>query len=262
MSKIQFFQVDSFSDKPFKGNPAGVCLLEKDIPVETMQSIAAEINASETAFLVKRVDGFDLRWFTPTVEVDLCGHGTLASAHILWQEGVLNVNEQARFFTKSGTLTAIQKDGSIELDFPASFEEDRNVAEQIITALNVDPVNVVFSETRFIIELDTESEVRNCKPDFNALKDQEMVIITSKSSDSKYDFISRTFGPSHGIDEDPVTGSSHCCLAPYWSKRLGKSEMFAYQASSRGGEVSVKLLGNRVLFAGKAITVIEGFLLL
>lgn len=236
MKKIRLFQVDAFSSTRFKGNPAGVCLLDKGLPDEIMQSIAAENNVSETGFLVRREDGFDLRWFTPTVEVQLCGHGTLASAHILWQEGVLAADETAAFFTKSGRLTAVQKDGWIELDFPASFESERSLPQQALTALGVKPVNVVFSESRFIAELGSPGEVADCNPDFKALKDFEMVVITSKAEESSpYDFVSRTFGPAYGIDEDPVTGSSHCCLATYWSKRLGKSEMFAYQASKRGG---------------------------
>ncbi|MEJ6980240.1 PhzF family phenazine biosynthesis protein [Pedobacter sp. P351] len=263
MNKIRFFQVDAFAEKQFKGNPAGVCVLYDDISEESMQSIAEENNLSETAFLVKVKDGFNLRWFTPSVEVDLCGHATLASAHILWQEGVIKSDETIRFYTRSGTLTAAKVGDWIELDFPASFEEDRALPPEALSALNVKPVNVVFSKTRYLVELSSEEEVVACRPDFNKLKDQEMIVITSKGGkSSKYDFVSRSFAPSHGIDEDPVTGSSHCCLTTYWSKRLGKTEMLAYQASTRGGEVKVKLAGDRVLFSGKAVTVVAGYFIL
>jgi PhzF family phenazine biosynthesis protein len=263
MNKIRLFQVDAFTEKQFKGNPAAVCLLYDEISKDTMQAIAAENNLSETAFVVKVKDGFNLRWFTPTVEVDLCGHATLASAFILWQEGAIPEDETVRFYTRSGLLTAVRKGDWIELDFPASFEKERSLPKEALVALNVKPVKVVFSETRYLVELATEEEVRGCKPDFNTLKNYDMIVLTSKGNKSSdYDFISRSFAPAHGIDEDPVTGSSHCCLTPYWSKRLGKSEMFAYQASERGGEIKVKLSGDRVLFSGKAVTVLAGYFLL
>lgn len=263
MNKIRFFQVDAFAEKQFKGNPAGVCLLYNEISEENMRLIAAENNLSETAFLIKVKDGFNLRWFTPTVEAKLCGHATLASAHILWQEGVIEENEVAKFYTKSGLLTAVKHGNWIELDFPASFEKEGSLPKEAMDALSVKPLNVVFSETRYIVELSSEEEVVACKPDFKTLNNHEMIVITSRGNkSSNYDFVSRSFAPSHGVDEDPVTGSSHCCLTPYWSKRLGKSEMFAYQASERGGEVKVKLKGDRVLFAGEAVTVLAGYFLL
>lgn len=260
MKKIRLFQVDAFTDKQFKGNPAAVCLLYEALPENIMQAIAAENNLSETAFLYKISDGYNLRWFTPTVEIDLCGHGTLASAHILWQEGMLRENEIINFYTKSGLLTARKKENWIELDFPASFGEERNLSPEAVKALHIEPVHTSFSQTRYIVELATEKEVFDCNPDFKVLKDFDTIIITSRgSTSSTYDFVSRTFAPSHGIDEDPVTGSSHCCLAPYWSKKLNKSEMFAYQASERGGEVKLSLADQRVLFSGQAVTVIEGY---
>ena len=263
MNKIRLFQVDAFTEKQFKGNPAAVCLLYDEISEDTMQAIAAENNLSETAFVVKVKDGFNLRWFTPTVEVDLCGHATLASAFIIWQEGEIAKDETVRFNTRSGLLTAVRKGDWIELDFPASFEKESSLPKEALVALNVKPVNVVFSDTRYLVELATEEEVRGCKPDFNTLKNHDMIVLTSKGNKSSdYDFISRSFAPAHGIDEDPVTGSSHCCLTPYWSKRLGKSEMFAYQASERGGEIKVKLSGDRVLFSGKSVTVLSGYFLL
>lgn len=260
MNKIRFFQVDAFADTQFRGNPAAVCLLYDELPEETMLAIAAENNVSETAFLVRRSDGFNLRWFTPTVEVDLCGHATLASAHILWQQGVIAAGETAFFYTRSGLLTAVQSGDWIELDFPASFESEKALPAEALAALNVQPVNIVYSETRFIVELASDSTIYQCAPDFKILKDYEGIVITSRgAAGSGYDFISRTFAPAHGVDEDAVTGSSHCCLATYWSKRLMKNEMLAYQASARGGEVRIKLKDDRVLFAGKAVTVIEGF---
>jgi len=263
MNKIRSFQVDAFADKQFKGNPAGVCLLYEELPEKVMQAIAAENNLSETAFLYKTAAGYNLRWFTPTMEVDLCGHATLASAHILWQEGMLRENEMINFYTKSGLLTAHKKDNWIELDFPVSFEEERILPQEAVRALNIEPKHTVFSQTRYIVELASEKEVLNCNPDFKALKNYDTIVITSRGSEtSNYDFVSRTFAPSHGIDEDPVTGSSHCCLTPYWAKKLNKSEMFAYQASKRGGEVKVSLAGERVLFSGQAVTVMEGYFIL
>lgn len=263
MKKIKFFQVDAFTDQQFKGNPAGVCMLDEELPKEIMQAIAAENNVSETAFLIKGDDGFNLRWFTPEVEVNLCGHGTLASAYILWQEEILSASDTARFHTKSGLLTAKQQGEWIELDFPASIEEERSLSGSALEALNVNPIDIVFSESRYIVQVSSPEEVYSCSPDFKALKNFDMIVLTSKAGESSnYDFISRTFGPSHGIDEDPVTGSSHCCLTPYWAKRLEKTEMFAYQASARGGEVKVRLAGDRVIFSGKAVTVIEGYFLL
>jgi len=263
MIKIQFFQVDAFSNQRFKGNPAGVCLLYEELPVETMQAIAFENNLSETAFLVKNAEGFNLRWFTPTIEVDLCGHATLASAHILWQSGLVHESSTLKFYTRSGILIAKKQDDWIELDFPASFEEARTLPDEAIDALGIKPLNSVFSETRYIVELNSEKEILDCKPDFGVLSGFDMIVITSRAdAGSTYDFVSRTFGPSHGVNEDPVTGSSHCCLAPYWTKRLGREEMFAYQASERGGAVRVRLNGDRVFFSGQAVTVIEGFFLL
>jgi PhzF family phenazine biosynthesis protein len=259
MKKIRIFQVDAFSNVPFKGNPAAVCLLESELPVEIMQAIALENNLSETAFLLRRGADFDLRWFTPQVEVDLCGHATLASAHILYQEGLLKTSEMARFQTRSGLLTSMKQGDWIELDFPASFEEERTLPDPAVKALGVEPVNTVFSGSRFLAELASADAVQSCKPDFNALKDFEMIVITSRGGDSRYDFVSRSFAPKYGIDEDPVTGSSHCCLTPYWARRLNKNEMFAFQASERGGEVKVKLAGNRVLFSGQAVTVLDGY---
>jgi PhzF family phenazine biosynthesis protein len=262
MSRIKFFQIDSFATKQFKGNPAGVCLLKDPLPEQAMRDIAAENNLAETAFLVKKDNGFDLRWFTPTVEVDLCGHATLASAFVLWRQGIVKADEVITFFTRSGELSAVQYGDWIELDFPAYFEEQRELELTAKQALGVDIIESAYAGGRYIVEVGSEEEVRNCRPDFKVLKDFDMIVLTSRGERSGYDFISRSFGPSVGVDEDPVTGSSHCCLATYWSKRLGRDEFIAYQASARGGEVKVKLEGNRVLFSGQAVAYLEGDILL
>lgn len=263
MKKIKLFQVDAFTDKPFKGNPAAVCLIDEELPDALLQNIAAENNLSETAFVLKQPDGFNLRWFTPTVEIKLCGHATLASAHVLWQEGILNSDAIAKFHTLSGVLTASKNGDWITLDFPSSFGEAISLPPVLATALNSKPLNSVFCTDRYIIELASETEVSACTPDFKQLQNFDTIVITSRADDaSPYDFVSRTFAPAHGIDEDPVTGSSHCCLLPYWTKKLGKTTMLAYQASARGGEVKLEFKGDRTLFSGKAVTLIEGHFLL
>lgn len=256
--EIKFFQADAFTSKAFQGNQAGVCILENEIPEHLMQQIAMENNIAETAFVFKTADGFNLRWFTPTVEIMLCGHGTLGTSHILWQEGILADNETAKFYTKSGLLTAVKNGDWIEMDFPALPSKPFTLEREAIDALGVKPLNICFSD-RYIVEVESESEVRNAKPNFPVLKKYDAIVLTSKSEEeSPYDFISRTFVPKHGIDEDPVTGSSHCALLPYWSQKLDKNELFAYQASSRGGEVRIKSKGDRVMLCGQAVTVLEG----
>lgn len=261
MNKIPLFQVDAFTHQPFKGNPAAICLLDQPLDAAVMQDIAAENNVSETAFIVKQENGFGLKWFSPTVEIMLCGHATLASAHILWQEGWLAANETARFHTRSGLLTAVKKGDWIELNFPASPHSSISLPEAVRAALQVTPVNCVFAKDRYIVELATPEEVIQAKPDFTVLKEYDLIVLTSLAGkDTQYDFISRTFVPSHGVNEDPVTGSSHCGLAPYYATKLGKTEFHAYQASQRGGELKLKLAGDRVLIAGQAVSMINGFL--
>ena len=262
MAHISFFQVDAFTDTPFKGNPAAICLLEAVMPEELMQKIAFENNLAETAFILQTEDGFSLRWFTPTVEVKLCGHATLASAHILWEKGVLPESSTARFFTKSGLLTVTKKNEWIQLNFPKFGLSDVDVPQEMINALGSNPINsMTASDGRFILELANEKEVLSLKPDFSVLKNYETIVVTSQSEPSSaYDFISRSFVPAHGINEDPVTGSSHCALAPYWSEKLGKNNLYAYQASSRGGALNLQVIDDRVLIEGKAVTVIEGVL--
>ena len=259
----EIFQVDAFTDTPFKGNPAAVCVLNIPRDEAWMQNVASEMNLSETAFVYKKDDVFNLRWFTPVVEVDLCGHATLASAHVLWETGLLGPDEQARFYTRSGLLTAEKKDGWIELDFPAEPEEEVAVFPDLVTALGVTPKYAGKNRFDYLVEVESEEVVQSIKPDFTLLKTVPArgVIITSISVLKEYDFISRFFAPAVGINEDPVTGSAHCCLGPFWRKRLNKDMFTAYQASSRGGVVRVALSGDRVHIGGKAVTVFRGRLL-
>lgn len=260
---VEMFQVDAFTDQPFAGNPAAVCILDKTRDASWMQSVAREMNLPETAFLTRQEDGFGLRWFTPSVEVDLCGHATLASAHILWEAGLLDRREQARFHTRSGLLTAAYSRGEVELNFPATPAEPMNPPEGLGKALGVIPTHVGKSVYDYLVEVESEDAVRNLRPDLGLLKiiDARGTIVTARADSSPYDFVSRFFAPGAGIDEDPVTGSAHCCLGPYWSGRLGKKEFVAYQASERGGTVRVRLAGDRVILGGKAVTVLRGMLL-
>jgi len=254
------YQVDAFTDKPFTGNPAAVCILTKPRSESWMQNVALEMNLSETAFLHRQEDGFDLRWFTPAVEVDLCGHATLASAHILWEIGALSREEQARFQTRSGLLTANARGEEIELNFPATPEEPAEAPQGLGEALGTAFTYVGKSRFDYLVEVEGEEVVRKLKPDIVALKALNVrgIMVTSMATSPGYDFVSRFFAPGAGIDEDPVTGSAHCCLGPYWSKRLGKEEFLAYQASARGGVVRVRLAGERVRLGGRAVTVIRG----
>jgi predicted PhzF superfamily epimerase YddE/YHI9 len=255
--------VDAFTDRPFAGNPAAVCLLEREMDAPWMQAVAREMNLSETAFLLRGDDGFNLRWFTPEVEVDLCGHATLASAHFLWQEHHLTPRAVARFHTRSGLLTAVRRGGWIELDFPAKPAVPAVAPAGLVAAIGGALVAVAKSEFDYVVELASEAEVRALHPDFRALRaaDARGVIATAAATGGPYDFVSRFFGPAVGIDEDPVTGSAHCALGPYWQGRLGKSSFFAFQASARGGEVRVEVRGDRVRLGGQAVTVSRGELL-
>jgi len=257
---LKITQVDAFTDQPFRGNPAAVCILPEPRGEEWMQDVAREMNLSETAYLYPQADGFSLRWFTPTTEVALCGHATLASAHVLWEAGHLKPGQAARFNTKSGLLTAERKGEWIELDFPATREEPASAPSGLAEALGAKFVYVGRNRFDYIIELESEKAVRAMQPDFTALRKSSVrgVIVTSRSDSPQYDFVSRFFAPGSGIDEDPATGSAHCCLGPFWSDRLGRSEFVAYQASARGGTVRVRLSGDRVILGGKAVTVLRG----
>ncbi|MBM3775890.1 MAG: PhzF family phenazine biosynthesis protein [Acidobacteria bacterium] len=260
---LRIVQVDAFTDKPFTGNPAAVCVLPHPREARWMQEVAREMNLSETAFVERRAGGFGLRWFTPATEVDLCGHATLASAHVLWEDGHLPPEEQARFHTRSGLLTATRGEpGWIELDFPATPPESAPAPPGLEAALGR-PVKYA-GRSRFdhLAELESEPAVRDLEPDMAALRQlgPRGVIVTSRAASAEFDFVSRFFAPAAGVDEDPVTGSAHCCLGPFWAGRLGKRALLAYQASARGGVVRVGVAGDRVLLAGQSVTVMRGTL--
>jgi PhzF family phenazine biosynthesis protein len=256
-------QVDAFTSRPFAGNPAAVCVLTSPREDAWMHDVAREMNLSETAFLTPRADGFDLRWMTPTVEVDLCGHATLASAHVLWEDRHLAPGTQARFHTRSGLLTADRRGDWIELNFPSTPAKPVDGLPGLAEALGVRPVCIGQSRFDYLAELSSDAELRALEPDFSALArvGARGIIVTARSASPEYDFVSRFFAPGSGIDEDPVTGSAHCCLAPYWAARLGKCEFSAYQASARGGVLRVALDGDRVRLQGQAVTVMTGELL-
>jgi PhzF family phenazine biosynthesis protein len=257
------FQVDAFTDKIFSGNPAAVCLLSGPEDETWMQNVAREMNLSETAFLHREGDGYRLRWFTPVVEVDLCGHATLASAHTLCETGSLGEGEEVRFYTRSGVLTARRSGGWIELNFPSEEAGDSTAPDDLVRALGIRPKYVGRNRFDYIVQVDSEDIVRRMKPDYSALAKVATrgVIVTSIGASEGYDFVSRFFAPGVGINEDPVTGSAHCCLGPFWKKRLRKDEFTAYQVSERGGVVKVRLEGDRVFLSGQAVTVLKGELL-
>jgi PhzF family phenazine biosynthesis protein len=259
--RVPIVQVDAFSDHPFAGNPAAVCVLESPRDPQWMQHVASEMNLSETAFLHPQNGGYALRWFTPAIEVALCGHATLASAHVLWESGRLAAAERARFHTLSGVLTAERRGDWIELNFPATSEQKADPPEHLVEALGISPIYVGRNKFDYLVEVESEDALRALAPDHALLRRIPVrgVIVTSRARE--YDFISRFFAPGSGIDEDPVTGSAHCALTPYWAAKLGKTEMRAYQASRRGGFVNVRLAGDRVILSGKAVTVLQGELL-
>ncbi len=256
---MKLYQVDAFTAERFKGNPAAVCLLEGTRDDAWMQNIAMEMNLSETAFLEANDGRYGLRWFTPTVEVDLCGHATLASAHILWQTGAVDGDSMIEFDTRSGVLTAKREGDWIELDFPSTPEQEATCNIDLERALGVPLTYVGKSAFDFLVEVASEQVVRDIEPDFMLVERAAArgVIVTARSSADEFDFVSRFFAPQTGVAEDPVTGSSHCCLAPYWARRLGTNEMVGYQASRRGGTVRVRLQGDRVAVGGQAVTVFD-----
>ncbi len=253
-------QVDAFTDTAFRGNPAAVCLLDGPASEEWMQAVALEMNLSETAFLHPVADGFALRWFTPTVEVDLCGHATLASAHVLWTDGHLPLETTARFHSSSGLLTARRTGHWIELDFPATPAEAVDPPDALLDALGVPARWVGRNQFDYLVELESEAAIRGLRPDLTQIAQLPArgVMVTSRAESPEFDFVSRFFAPAVGIAEDPVTGSAHCTLGPFWSERLGKSELVAYQASQRGGTVRVRLEGDRVILGGQAVTTLRG----
>lgn len=261
--KLSMTTVDAFADRPFSGNPAAVCVLDEaqaGLDDDTLQAVAMEMNLSETAFLRRAADGFNLRWFTPAVEVDLCGHATLASSHVLWEAGHAPAGSALRFHTRSGLLEAHQRNGLIELDFPKSDIHEVTDRPPLEEALGAKAKSVCKTRFDYLLEVADEATVRDLTPDFRALRSLQVrgVIVTAKADGSEFDFVSRFFAPGAGVDEDPVTGSAHCALAPYWSAKLGKREMTGYQASARGGVVRVRLEGDRCILGGKAFTVLQG----
>jgi PhzF family phenazine biosynthesis protein len=260
MDPIRCFQVDAFADRPFTGNPAAVCLLEREMDAAWMQSVAAEMNLSETAFVRRMEDGFELRWFTPKVEVDLCGHATLASAHVLWSEDIVTGGEPIRFHTRSGVLTCAQAPGCIELDFPATAPKTIDPPKGLLDALGIAKASVGKAKFDFLVFVDSEQILRSLAPDFRKLVELKTrgVIVTSRSDDARFDFVSRFFAPAAGVNEDPVTGSAHCCLGPFWAQRLGKNDLVGFQASARGGIVRVRVTSERVILGGRAVTIWRG----
>jgi predicted PhzF superfamily epimerase YddE/YHI9 len=254
---VPLFVVDSFTDRPFSGNPAGVCLLPEWREDTWLQSVAAEMRHAETAFLVPAADGFDLRWFTPTVEVDLCGHATLASAHVLYRHR--GVKDVIRFNTKSGVLTARDMDGFVELDFPAEPPEAHPLPSQLACIGEV--IWQGKNRMDWFVQLESAEQVRQLVPDMDEIAALGMRgLLVTATGESPFDFVSRCFFPQSGVDEDPATGSAHCAFAPYWSTLLGKTRMTAYQASPRGGMLEVECLRDRVLLRGKAVSMVEGVL--
>jgi PhzF family phenazine biosynthesis protein len=253
--KIPYFVVDAFTSKPFHGNPAGVCPLTNWLSDATMQNIAAENNLAETAFFVPRNDDYELRWFTPTIEMDLCGHATLASAFILFSELGFR-GGTVRFHSRSGMLSVTREGGILTLDFPSRPPKPCNTPETLIAGLGAKPVEVLKARDYLAI-FAKESEVRSLQPDFTILgRLDAKVIVTAPGSDC--DFVSRFFAPTAGVNEDPVTGSAHCTLTPYWSQRLAKASLFARQISQRGGELFCELAGDRVFIGGKAVLFLRG----
>jgi predicted PhzF superfamily epimerase YddE/YHI9 len=260
---LPLYQVDAFTDRPFAGNPAGVCLLPEPRDAAWMQNVGTEMNVAETAFLVARADGYDLRWFTPTVEVDLCGHATLAGAHVLWETGQLPPDRPARFHTRSGVLTCVREGDWIEMDFPATPAAACPAPDGLAAALGRTPSWVGRTRFDILAEFESEAVVRALKPDIARVKalGGRGVIVTAAAQTAGFDFVSRFFAPAAGVDEDPATGSSHCCLAPFWAGRLGRDELTGYQASPRGGVVGVRVVGDRVRLRGHAVTVLRAQLL-
>ena len=263
-TRIPIIQVDAFTAEPFGGNPAAVCLLEDEASESWMQAVAAEMNLSETAFVRRLENGeFSIRWFTPTVEVPLCGHATLASAHALWEDGGVSAEEPITFHAQEGVLKAKREADWICLDFPAMPVETWEPPAAFVESLQAQPVSTFRNRLGVsLVVLDSEATVRTLRPDFAGLATEESdaCIVTARAESDAVDFVSRFFAPGFGIDEDPVTGSAHCSLGPYWGERLGKTELVAHQVSKRGGVVRVRWRGDRVDLLGQAVTVIRGVL--
>ena len=262
-SQHSYFIVDAFTNRPFAGNPAAVVPLTAWPDDSWLQNLAMETNLADTAYFVPNAVGYELRWFTPKIEVDLCGHATLASAKVLAYLGQLGDGSEVAFSTRSGVLRAMRKGDEFQLDFPIIVEEKTEPPAGLIESLNVQTRYIGRNKFDFLVEVESESVVRGLVPDFKQLTTVKCrgVIVTARSDSAQFDFVSRFFAPAAGIDEDPVTGSAHCCLAEFWGKRLGKTEMVGYQDSARGGPVEVKVQGDRVFLVGEAVIVAQGELL-
>jgi predicted PhzF superfamily epimerase YddE/YHI9 len=260
---VRIVTVDAFTDRPYAGNPAAVCVLPEARPDEWMRNVAREMNLSETAFLVPRGDAFHLRWLTPAVEVDLCGHATIACSHVLWEDGHLPNGAQARYDTRSGRLLADKRGDWIELDFPVKIAAAAEPSPGLLPALGIaKAVWIGKNAFDYFVEVDSEETLRSLKPNHSELRKEPVrgVIVTARGHNG-FDFVSRFFAPGSGIDEDPVTGSAHTALAPYWAEKLGKTEMTGFQASARGGIVRVRMAGDRVILGGQAVTILRAELL-
>jgi len=257
---MRLFTVDSFTNKPFTGNPAGVCILDYELPDNLMAKIAREINHSETAFVLAKNDSYEIRWFTPTIEVNLCGHATLAAAQVLYELEYCDSSDIIEFESKSGRLTAKRNGDKIELDFPQIFVDNAESNDIIEKAFDIQPIYVGKNDNRYLIEIENSEKLLSIKPDFQLLKSADLgrFIITVKSNLPEYDFISRYFAPGVGVLEDPVTGTAHCYLTPYWSKKLGKTKMVGLQASERSGTIECELVdNNRVILRANALIMNE-----
>jgi predicted PhzF superfamily epimerase YddE/YHI9 len=255
------FVVDAFASAPFSGNPAAVCLTERPVDPTWMQALATEMNLSETAFPRRRDDAdWDLRWFSPTTEVDLCGHATLATAHVLWETDRVAPGPPLRFHTRSGPLTATRRAESIEIELPTDLVGPVDAPPDLLAAFDATPRAVFRGRIGWFLELEDEAAVRALRPDFRRLESFGSAVVTAASDDDGFDFVSRYFLPGYGIDEDPVTGSAHCALGPFWSRRLGRDELVGHQVSARGGIVRVRVLGDRTALGGQAVTVLAGSL--
>lgn len=257
---IPLWHIDAFTERPFAGNPAAVVYLDAPREDRWLQAVAEEMNLAETAFLSPHDDGYDLRWFTPSVEVDLCGHATLASAHFLWESGRLAASADARFFTKSGRLLARRVDTRIVLDFPATPATPAPMPAHLVESLGATPVWVGRSIFDVVARYDDPAVVRAMRPDFACLAriPARGIIVTAPSDTDGIDFVSRFFGPEVAVPEDPVTGSAHCALGPLWAELLGKRTLVGFQASARGGVVRVDVMGERVHLGGHGVTVVRG----
>ncbi|WP_397538539.1 PhzF family phenazine biosynthesis protein [Rummeliibacillus pycnus] len=257
---MQLSIINTFTEQPFKGNPAAVCYLSEEKESNWMQQIAKEINLPTTAFINLLNNKYYLRWFTPTTEIPICGHGTLASSYFLWEKGLFDKEKSITFQTKSGVLEAQLIDDWVQLQFPTMIQEKTIAPDVLVRALGVDLTYVGKNKLDYLVEVESEDLVRNLKPNIDLITQLAVrgVIVTSKSNTSEFDFVSRFFSPSQGINEDFVNGSSHCCLGPYWKDKFKKNNLTAYQASERGGIIKLRVIDGAVLLSGKAVTIFEG----